>query len=914
MSTLSLDSLSFIIADFLASSMSEYHEDTIHHVKVKKGITILFSKTLKLLQHKHLQLDDAEFIYSNDASNNLCNVLEAVFLHGLKDSVTQKLTAYVGLAASSLDTTSGLNFWNVAAKFTHKDVIVQLQSLSQITTPIGWCRAWVRMALNDGLMQSYLHSMIVDVKTLKYFYHSFAYLRDFEQPGILNNLLTGLMSLEFKLSYNSSVLNTWNNGTLQIAGQIESQVPPSPTLQIAGQIESQVPPSKSITAPNSEDLTHTNVKVTHIVSIKPETISPSNSLQSDIMDNLQCTRHMPSHTNGDYYLSISDGSTCSCPDQGETSQMINSRKSPVAWLDNGKEKSNSYLTANLSDFKNSKLTTTNTSVALETQLQFSIPRGTQIDEEFLKHSFQEVSTVDNVQERSQSQENAETSHLPQPPLLLSLSHCATAEPKPRMRNYEEICASLPPIKLDPTEQEDILKKVLQEFDTQSGREKNEFHLTESNPLQAWVCDNITTKLNSTDFKHSNCSQFVQFEGSQTVISEPINVVLSKSLEESTDLEQGSETKPKQVTSITDISNINQVNTLSDEVSSSGHYGNSLTGMSGWSSDIEPKTNLQFTKSTNSNRSRGESFASLLRRYTPELNNKAVTLDQVIGTLSATDEELVHESRSQHSSSGSQIESSRMLFLFQIPSEHGLSQQNFTCRGCSRPIGLIYGQPYLCEFDGGLYCFECHENYETYIPSSIIFNWDFRKKKVCKENFQFLQDYEDQALYDIELLNPKLYTQLPELMELKMLRQQLCFLKSYLFTCSHKMAESLRQKVWPREHLYERQDLYSITDFLQVQSYTLHKLVKELVKFASSHVYECLLCSQKGFVCEICRNPKVIYPFEVDTTIRCKGCKAVYHKTCMTDSLPCPKCERWGRRQSKSSSIENHPEDYGMSPT
>ncbi|KAI8796155.1 pleckstriny domain-containing family M member 1 [Biomphalaria glabrata] len=170
----------------------EYHEDTIHHVKVKKGITILFSKTLKLLQHKHLQLDDAEFIYSNDASNNLCNVLEAVFLHGLKDSVTQKLTAYVGLAASSLDTTSGLNFWNVAAKFTHKDVIVQLQSLSQITTPIGWCRAWVRMALNDGLMQSYLHSMIVDVKTLKYFYHSFAYLRDFEQPGILNNLLTVL--------------------------------------------------------------------------------------------------------------------------------------------------------------------------------------------------------------------------------------------------------------------------------------------------------------------------------------------------------------------------------------------------------------------------------------------------------------------------------------------------------------------------------------------------------------------------------------------------------------------------------------------------------------------------------------------------------------------------------------------------
>ncbi|XP_035829661.1 pleckstrin homology domain-containing family M member 1-like, partial [Aplysia californica] len=76
------------------------------------------------------------------------------------------LTAYVGLSQSS-DQASALNFWSVAAKFTHGDVVTQLKSLAQIATDVGLCRAWVRLALNDGLMESYLHSMVVDVKTLK---------------------------------------------------------------------------------------------------------------------------------------------------------------------------------------------------------------------------------------------------------------------------------------------------------------------------------------------------------------------------------------------------------------------------------------------------------------------------------------------------------------------------------------------------------------------------------------------------------------------------------------------------------------------------------------------------------------------------------------------------------------------------
>ena len=48
---------------------------------------------------------------------------------------------------------------------------------------------------------------------------------------------------------------------------------------------------------------------------------------------------------------------------------------------------------------------------------------------------------------------------------------------------------------------------------------------------------------------------------------------------------------------------------------------------------------------------------------------------------------------------------------------------------------------------------------------------------------------------------------------------------------------------------------------------LAKTLSVTVKFASKHVYECGLCSQKGFICEICSNPKVIYPFETSSTVK-----------------------------------------------
>lgn len=59
------------------------------------------------------------------------------------------------------------NFWNFVRKFTHRDIVEQLKQLKQITTNVGLSRAWLRQALNDGLLESYLLGILADAKSLR---------------------------------------------------------------------------------------------------------------------------------------------------------------------------------------------------------------------------------------------------------------------------------------------------------------------------------------------------------------------------------------------------------------------------------------------------------------------------------------------------------------------------------------------------------------------------------------------------------------------------------------------------------------------------------------------------------------------------------------------------------------------------
>ncbi|KAF4522537.1 hypothetical protein B566_EDAN009985 [Ephemera danica] len=242
-------------------------------------------------------------------------------------------------------------------------------------------------------------------------------------------------------------------------------------------------------------------------------------------------------------------------------------------------------------------------------------------------------------------------------------------------------------------------------------------------------------------------------------------------------------------------------------------------------------------------------------------------------------------------------------LGKLPREPGLDSQNYSCLGCSCPIGVNLGRAKVCGLTGNYYCVECHASEDWTIPSRVLLNWDFRKYPVSRKAAEFLTEIHAQPLLDVSKINIGLYSCCDDMAQLQNLRIQLNLLRAYLFTCREPVIAELQKKVWPHEYLYEHVHLYSVNDLQQIPSGTLAHRLSRVVDFARSHVLGCWLCSQKGFICEICNNPQVIYPFDTDLTYRCPGCSAVFHHGCLNSKQPCPKCERRKRREEEE--LERH---------
>lgn len=68
----------------------------------------------------------------------------------------------------------------------------------------------------------------------------------------------------------------------------------------------------------------------------------------------------------------------------------------------------------------------------------------------------------------------------------------------------------------------------------------------------------------------------------------------------------------------------------------------------------------------------------------------------------------------------------------------------------------------------------------------------------------------ELFYVFQSLNPYIYGAVEEMAELQVLRNQLNFLRAYLYTCREPIIEQLQKQMWPREYMYEHIHQYSIT--------------------------------------------------------------------------------------------------------
>ncbi|XP_056368024.1 pleckstrin homology domain-containing family M member 1 isoform X3 [Oenanthe melanoleuca] len=191
------------------------------HLEDPKEAIQLIKKQLvnaiKALQKQYVSSDTV--VTSDDGNaNTLCSALEAVFVHGLKAKHIKAETGGKGKKSGGRGPLPQPVFWGLLKSITHRNIVSELEQLVFINTDVGRCRAWLRLALNDSLMECYLKLLLRDCSRLHEYYQTPALLLDTEECEFLLCYLQGLSSLTFELSYKSAVLNEWTITPLSLSG------------------------------------------------------------------------------------------------------------------------------------------------------------------------------------------------------------------------------------------------------------------------------------------------------------------------------------------------------------------------------------------------------------------------------------------------------------------------------------------------------------------------------------------------------------------------------------------------------------------------------------------------------------------------------------------------------------------------
>ncbi|XP_036159247.1 differentially expressed in FDCP 8 homolog isoform X4 [Myotis myotis] len=174
-------------------------------------------------------------------------------------------------------------------------------------------------------------------------------------------------------------------------------------------------------------------------------------------------------------------------------------------------------------------------------------------------------------------------------------------------------------------------------------------------------------------------------------------------------------------------------------------------------------------------------------------------------------------------------------------EAGLDSQDYRCAECRAPISLrgVPSEARQCDYTGQYYCSHCHWNDLAVIPARVVHNWDFEPRKK--------------------------------------LRQDILLMKPYFITCKEAMEARLLLQLQDRQHFVENDEMYSVQDLLDAHTGRLGCSLTETHTLFAKHIkLDCERCQAKGFVCELCREGDVLFPFDSHTSV-CSDCSAVFHR-------------------------------------
>lgn len=240
-------------------------------------------------------------------------------------------------------------------------------------------------------------------------------------------------------------------------------------------------------------------------------------------------------------------------------------------------------------------------------------------------------------------------------------------------------------------------------------------------------------------------------------------------------------------------------------------------------------------------------------------------------------------------------------LSKLTREQGLRFQNYSCKQCLSPIGMNFS--FLCGYTSEYFCEDCFGPMTSVIPSRIVYNWDFSPRPVSRHASAFLSEIHNHPVFNVKLLNPRLYLLVDQMTQVHYMRMKLNFIKFYLLSCK-TTANYLQVELWPREYLYDCLHLYSLLDLKEIRAGKLQILLEHVIGFGVKHISSCTLCKMKGHICEFCKDSEVLFPFDLVKTHTCRVCRATFHKACYKGE--CPKCCRIQKRKSASNlALDDH---------
>ncbi|XP_077406096.1 pleckstrin homology domain-containing family M member 1 [Vanacampus margaritifer] len=977
----------------LATNTSDAPQEAKHVRQIKEKL----AQSLKALQRRYVTSDAVVTSEDGDA-NLLCCALEAIFVHGIKSKYVRWEAGGRGRKGDRGPLPQPF-FWSLLKTVTHRDVVTELEKISFVGTDVGRCRAWLRLALNHGLLECYLLSLFRESSKLRAHYQPGALLLNGEERDVLLSYLQGLASLTFNLSYKSAVLNQWTTTPLSLAGLCAPCPADSPDPSACKDPWDTVSQSSGSSDAGPPIGRASRGSRGGAGALNSSTLSLDTTGSSQLSSSLSSD----SLLQGQDPRSPAGEQWPSCDISGGTKAPL--KESPPKLQENGNSsqdsmREDSFVSSagadHLSDSDqppSSALSDTEPPPPPPPAPPLArppSPRRNHLDRAPLA-----VPTVPEKAELDHGAKGVKSEELSSDSILRSRSWISDEDIyKPRVEEESDHEEPPPPLAPPPAPPADSQSTPSVVHRRQIGL-SNPFrgllklgHLERRGAMGIWrdhycelspfefrlylsaeerTCSDNCSLLRCEDARvASPDGRFeLAFPGKRLYLRvatrdeaedwvdrvvEAVNKcrpasrvdeqweILEVPCENCTDdggvsfpcsascsPERCSSPPPPQEFHWTRTADLER-----DAIKEAVLYCCS-------DADVRPWIPLVFSLSLEALKGfRAQEGSKSLRMSFPIQEVRDVVPDVAMGganffkllTIKETLRLRAESAEEAHSwralirwALDSYLESGEeggepaavgqngggnlhrlvqhrlkedgvlLVHLCTVPSQKGLDTQSFKCAGCSQQIGPSLGRARLCEFSGYYYCDSCHRGDTTVIPSRMLHNWDLNKHEVSRKALWLLAQVEQEPLLNLEQLNPDLPTHSESMALVHSLRRRLRLLGDYLLTCRSGACKMLQARMEQRTYLLESSSLYSVRDLREIAENQYTPYLASLCHFASGHVFTCNLCSQRGFICQMCHSDDIIFPFQFDSTARCKECKAVFHRTCMVPDHCCPRCLR-----------------------